>query len=49
MGGVAKGDPWETPHKIRFGQPDEEMPAMAAFPAQDQVDVFTYAQSLPTQ
>jgi thiosulfate dehydrogenase len=47
MGTVANGNPWETLHKIRMGQPKEDMPGMIAFPIGIQVDVLTYAQTLP--
>ena len=47
VGTVAADNPWETLHKIRFGQPDKEMPALIAFPVQVQVDVLAYAQTLP--
>ena len=47
IGTVAKDNPWETLHKIRFGQPGQNMPAFIAFPVQVQVDVLAYAQTLP--
>jgi thiosulfate dehydrogenase len=49
LGTVAAGNPWETLHKIRFGQPGQNMPAMIAFPLEMQVDVLAYAQTLPTK
>ena len=49
LGTVAQKNPWETLHKIRVGQPDEEMPAMIAFPVQTQVDVLAYSQTLPAK
>lgn len=49
LGTVAAGNPWETLHKIRMGQPGKEMPAMLAFPVQLQVDVLAYSQTLPTK
>lgn len=49
LGKVARDNPWETLHKIRMGQPDEEMPALLAFPVQIQVDVLAYSQTLPVK
>ncbi|MBI4082936.1 MAG: c-type cytochrome [Candidatus Lambdaproteobacteria bacterium] len=49
VGTVANENPWETLHKIRFGQPGEEMPSLIAFPVQVQVDVLAYAQTLPAK
>lgn len=49
VGTVANKNPWETLHKIRVGQPDEDMPAMIAFPIQLQVDVLAYTQTLPVK
>jgi len=49
LGTVSNGNPWETLHKIRMGQPDEDMSAMIAFPVQSQVDVLAYSQTLPTK
>ena len=47
--GVANDNPWETLHKIRFGQPATGMPAGVAngWSIQDAVDVLGYAQTLP--
>ena len=47
VGTVAADNPWETLHKIRFGQPGKEMPGLVAFPVQVQADVLAYAQTLP--
>ena len=47
IGTVATGNPWESLHKIRMGQPAKEMPSMLAFPVQTQIDVLTYSQQLP--
>ena len=49
LGTVAQGNPWETLHKIRMGQPGEEMPAMLAFPIQMQVDILAWTQQLPAK
>lgn len=47
--GVANDNPWETLHKIRFGQPGTAMPAGVAngWSTQDAVDVLGYSQTLP--
>jgi len=47
LGQVANKNPWETLHKIRNGQPDEEMTALRAFDIQISVDTLKYIQSLP--
>ncbi len=47
--GVANDNPWETLHKIRFGQPASAMPSSVAsgWSIEDAVDVLGYAQTLP--
>lgn len=47
IGTVASENPWETLHKIRNGQPGIPMPALGALELKDQVDILTYAQTLP--
>ncbi|MEQ8277247.1 MAG: cytochrome c [Deltaproteobacteria bacterium] len=47
LGPLARGNPWETLHKILNGQPDSEMPALRALDRQVALDVLTYAQTLP--
>lgn len=47
IGTVGKHNPWEALHKIRFGQPATQMPAMLALPIQDQIDILAYMQTLP--
>ena len=49
VGFIANDNPWETLHKIRFGQPGAPMPsgAVNGWSTQDAVDVLGYAQSLP--
>ena len=49
MGALSNGNPWETLHKIRFGQPSSSMPAGVknGWSIQDAVDVLGYAQTLP--
>ena len=49
IGTVANGNPWETLHKIRNGQPEVQMISMLAFDAQTHVDILAYAQTLPTK
>ena len=50
VGKVAKKNPWEFLHKVRFGQPGTKMPAAVNGTAtmQDIVDLGAYAQRLPT-
>ncbi|MDP2730395.1 MAG: c-type cytochrome [Dehalococcoidales bacterium] len=49
IGAIANGNPWETLHKIRFGQPGTAMPAAVAsgWSTEEAVDVLGYAQTLP--
>ncbi|MGD8571296.1 MAG: hypothetical protein PVG89_00375 [Gammaproteobacteria bacterium] len=51
VGYVANDNPWETLHKIRFGQPNSRMPSLeeAGFNAQDATDIVFYAKTLPIQ
>lgn len=51
VGALSDGNPWETLHKIRFGQPGTSMPSGIAsgWSSQDAVDVLGYAQTLPTK
>lgn len=47
MGDAASGNPWETLHKTRNGQPGEEMPALLALDPQIMLDIIDYMQTLP--
>jgi thiosulfate dehydrogenase len=47
LGTVANKNPWETLHKIRFGQPSAEMPGLLFLDIRDQVDVLSFCQTLP--
>jgi len=49
VGAVANDNPWETLHKIRFGNPGTRMYSAISkgLSLQDQVDILTYAQTLP--
>ena len=47
LGTVAADNPWEGLHNIRFGHPGQQMPALIAFPLQTQLDILSYAQTLP--
>jgi len=49
LGFLANDNPWETLHKIRFGQPGAPMPSgvVNGWSTQDALDVLGYAQSLP--
>ena len=49
MGKVANSNPWETLHKIRMGQPGENMPALMALPLQISVDIVAYTKTLPKE
>jgi mono/diheme cytochrome c family protein/ribosomal protein L37AE/L43A len=49
IGVLARDNPWEVLHKIRFGQPDSQMVGLQAydeFTIQDAADIMTYVQSL---
>jgi thiosulfate dehydrogenase len=49
LGELANGNPWETLHKIRFGQPGVGMPAAVDnnWTIQETVDLLAYLQTLP--
>ncbi len=50
IGGLARGNPWEFAHKMRFGQPDvPDMPSGIdnGWTVDEQLAVLAYAQSLP--
>jgi thiosulfate dehydrogenase len=47
IGTVASENPWETLHKIRNGQPGVPMPSLGVLELKDQVDILSYAQTLP--
>ncbi|MCB2099290.1 MAG: c-type cytochrome [Rhodobacterales bacterium] len=49
VGSKAQKDPTETLHKIRFGQPGEEMPAMIALPLDVSIDILAYTMTLPAE
>lgn len=49
VGAVAKHNPWELLHKIRNGQPGQNMISLRAFPVEDAADVLAYAQTLPAK
>ena len=51
LGAVANDNPWETLHKIRFGQPGTQMPSMVndKLSIQEQIDILTYTQTLPKE
>jgi thiosulfate dehydrogenase len=49
VGTVARANPWETLHKIRFGQPGVGMVALMVLSIQDQVDILAYTQTLPAK
>lgn len=47
LGEVSNDNPWEALHKVRHGQPDEQMPSMLLFDNQILLDILAYAQTLP--
>ncbi len=47
--GKLMSNPWEILHKIVFGQPAEEMPALYLFDRQVAVDIMAYSATLPTE
>ncbi len=49
VGTVAAANPWEALHKIRFGQPGVGMVSLSVLDLQQQVDILSYAQTLPTK
>lgn len=49
VGTVATDNPWEALHKIRFGQPGFGMVSLSVLDVQDQVDILSYIQTLPTK
>ncbi len=49
VGTVAAANPWEALHKIRFGQPGVGMVSLSVLDVQQQVDILSYAQTLPTK
>jgi thiosulfate dehydrogenase len=49
IGTVANENPWETLHKVRFGQPGVGMVALTALDLQILVDIVAYAQTLPAE
>ena len=49
LGKLSNKNPWESLHKIRNGQPDEEMPALRALDMQISVDILAYLQTLPSE
>lgn len=49
IGTTANENPWEMLHNIRFGHSGDAMVGLVAFPIQTQIDVLSYAQTLPTK
>jgi thiosulfate dehydrogenase len=49
IGTVAQENPWETLHKIRFGQPGVGMIALVALDIDTLVDILAYTQTLPAE
>lgn len=49
IGTVASENPWETLHKVRFGQPGVGMVSLTALDLQTLVDIVAYSQTLPAE
>ncbi len=49
VGTVARNNPWEALHKIRFGQPGVGMVSLSVLEVQQQVDILAYSQTLPAK
>ncbi len=49
LGELMARNPWEVLHKIVFGQPAEEMPALVAFDLRVTADLMAYAATLPKE
>lgn len=49
LGDLAQQDPWRVLHKVRFGQPNSDMPAADRLGSslQDLADILAYVQTLP--
>ena len=49
VGTVGSCNPWEALHNIRYGQPGVGMVALTVLDVEDQVDILSYIQTLPTK
>lgn len=49
IGTVARANPWELLHKLRFAQPGTDMPSMLALPIQTHIDILSHARTLPAE
>lgn len=49
LGTLANKNPWETMHKMRYGQPGTDMISLMFLSEKEQVDVLAYCQSLPVK
>ena len=49
VGTVSNVNPWEILNKIRNGQPGAQMPGLNMLSITDQVDILSYAQTLPKE
>jgi len=47
LGTLSNKNPWETLHKIRYGQPSSKMPSLLFLDIKDQIDLLSYCQTLP--
>lgn len=49
LGTVCSENPWEALHKMRSGQPGFNMISLTSLKTDQQIDVLTYCQTLPTK
>lgn len=45
-GDAVRDNPWEALHKVRFGHPGTQMPALFGYSLKSAIDVLSYAQTL---
>ena len=46
VGDAVRDNPWEALHKVRFGHPGTQMPALFGYSLKSAIDVLSYAQTL---
>lgn len=49
LGTLSNKNPWETLHKMRYGQPGTKMTSLLFMDIKDQADVLSYCQTLPVK
>jgi len=47
VGTIARGNPWEALHKIRWGHPGSQMISLLFLGLKEQLDVLSFCQTLP--